>query len=130
MTLPSPAVGFQLSTLGPVTLPGYSKPVTEAGFAQRVLYEVELKRPQDTPRKKFLIELSDEVFHRLFSLSADKLPTVAQALGKAASAGDLQVYFWYPLALRRHVQLINDTVADGLGGRQRSRTGLATIGVS
>jgi hypothetical protein len=82
-----------VGAVGPVILPDYTKPVTEEGFAERVLYEVELKRPLDNPRKKFLIELADEVFHRLFALPADKLPVVAEALGKAGSAGDLQVYF-------------------------------------
>jgi hypothetical protein len=85
-----------VGAVGPVTLPGYSKPVVEEGFAERVLYEVELKRPQDNPRKKFLSELADEVFHRLFALPTDKLPVVAEALGHAAAAGDLQLYFTNP----------------------------------
>lgn len=98
-----------VGVVGPVKLPGYDKPVTEEGFAERVLYEIELKRPLDTPRKKFLIELSDEVFHRLFALSTDKLPAVAEAMGKAGSAGDLQVYFSDP-ALQAGVA---GTVFDG-----------------
>jgi hypothetical protein len=83
--------------VGPIKLPSYAKPVTEEGFAERVLYEVELKRPEDNPRKKFLTELADEVFDRLFRLSSDKLPVVVEALGHAASAGDLQVYFTNPV---------------------------------
>jgi hypothetical protein len=85
-----------VGAVGPVTLPSYSKPVVEEGFAERVLYEVEIKRPQDNPRKKFLTELADEVFHRLFALPADKLPVVAETLGHAAAAGDLQIYFANP----------------------------------
>ena len=98
-----------IGAVGPVTLPDYAKPVTQEGFAQRVLYEVELKRPLDNPRKKFLIELADEVFHRLFALPPDKLPVVAEALGRAGSAGDLQVYFADP-ALQSGVA---GTILDG-----------------
>lgn len=98
-----------VGAVGPVTLPGYATPVVEAGFAERVIYEVELKRPFDDPRKKFLIELSDEVFHRLFSLPAAKLPVVAQALGEAGATGALQLYFSDP-ALQAGVA---GTVVDG-----------------
>lgn len=85
-----------IGVLGPIQLADYAAPVTEEGFAKRVLYEVELKRPLDNPRKKFLIELADEVFHRLFALPTDKIPGVADALSKAGSAGDLQIYFADP----------------------------------
>ena len=98
-----------VGVLGPVKLADYAKPVTQQGFAQRVLYEVELKRPLDNPRKKFLIDLADEVFHRLFALPADKLPAVAEALGKAGGAGDVQIYFTDP-ALQAGVA---GTVLDG-----------------
>ncbi|HEV7687236.1 MAG TPA: DUF4012 domain-containing protein, partial [Acidimicrobiia bacterium] len=98
-----------VGAVGPVKLADYAKPVTQDGFAERVLYEVELKRPQDNPRKKFLTDLADEVFHRLFALPADKLPAVAQALGKAASAGDLQIYFTDPTLQAG----IDGTVLDG-----------------
>lgn len=85
-----------VGAVGPVTLPGYAEPVVEDGFAQRALYEVELKPVLDTPRKKFLIELAGEVFHRLFSLPAEKLPEVLDAFGQAGATGDLQVYFSDP----------------------------------
>ena len=85
-----------LGVIGPIQLESYDKPVTEEGFAQRVLYEVELKRPQDNPRKKFLQELSDELFHRLFSLPADKVPAVVEAFGRSAGAGDVQAWFARP----------------------------------
>jgi uncharacterized protein DUF4012 len=82
-----------IGAFGPIQVPGYAKPVVEEGFAERVLYEVELKRPQDNPRKKFLTLLSQEVFSRLFSLPGEKVPAVVEALGEAAGAGDLQIWF-------------------------------------
>ncbi|MGH8998548.1 MAG: DUF4012 domain-containing protein, partial [Acidimicrobiia bacterium] len=85
-----------VGVLGPITVPGYERPVTKEGFAERVLYEVELKRPLDTPRKRFLTRLSEEVFSRLFAVPADKVPAVVDALGAAGTAGDLQVYFARP----------------------------------
>jgi hypothetical protein len=85
-----------VGVLGPIPVPGYSTPVTEEGFGERVLWEVELKRPQDTPRKKFLTLLADEMFRRLFAVPADKVPAVVDALGRSAGAGDLQVWFANP----------------------------------
>ena len=70
--------------------------MTEDGFVDRVLYEVEDKRPLDVPRKKFLIDLAHEVFSRLFSLPPDGLRGVVEAVGGAAGAGDLQAWFADP----------------------------------
>jgi hypothetical protein len=86
------AMARLVGALGPIQLPGYA-PVIEDGFDRRVLYEVELKRPLDKPRKRFLTLLADEVFHRLFRLPAEQVPQVAEALGRSAGAGDLQVWF-------------------------------------
>jgi hypothetical protein len=82
-----------VGALGSIQLPSYPKPVTENGFDTRVVYEVELKRPQDDPRKKFLVELSTAVFDRLFSLPADKLPAVTDAVRRSIGAGDIQLWF-------------------------------------
>jgi uncharacterized protein DUF4012 len=90
------AMARVVGALGPVQVPGYAQPVTEEGFGQRVLYEVELKRPLDNPRKRFLTLLAEEVFHRLFQLPADRVPQVVEALGRSAGAGDLQVWFARP----------------------------------
>ena len=60
--------GPGLGAFGPMHVPGYDRPISEQGFADRVLYEVELKRPFDSPRKKFLIRLSRVVFDQLFDL--------------------------------------------------------------
>jgi hypothetical protein len=87
------AMARVVGALGSIQVPGYPQPVTEDGFAQRVLYEVELKNPLDNPRKRFLTLLAGEVFHRLFQLPADRVPGVAEALGRSASARDLQVWF-------------------------------------
>jgi hypothetical protein len=85
-----------VGVFGPIQVPGYAQPIAEDGFAQRVLYEVELKRPVDAPRKKFLTLLAHQVFARLFALPPGQLPGVVEALGAAAGAGDLQVWFSDP----------------------------------
>lgn len=85
-----------VGVFGPVTVPGYPEPVVKEGFSDRVLYEVELKRPLDNPRKKFITLLSEEIFSRLFSVPADRVPEVVAALGAAGDAGDLQVFFEDP----------------------------------
>lgn len=86
-----------VGAVGPITLPGSGEPVTEEGFAERVLYEVEeKKRPQDVPRKQFLVDLAHEMFRRLFSLPADRLPALVDAVAGAAGSGDLQVWFADP----------------------------------
>jgi hypothetical protein len=89
-------MGRLIGVVGPVQLPDYAEPVVEAGFAQRALYEVTLKQPADNPRKKFLIQLAGEVFHRLFALPADKLPSVLEVFGQAGATGNLQAYFVNP----------------------------------
>ena len=82
-----------IGALGALKLPSYEKPVVEEGFDLRAVYEVELKVPLDVPRKKFLIELSDVLFDRLFNLPAEKLPAVADAVRRSISAGDIQLWF-------------------------------------
>jgi uncharacterized protein DUF4012 len=90
------AMARVVGALGPLHVPGYPQPVTEDGFAQRVLYEVELKSPLDNPRKRFLTLLAGEVFHRLFQLPAERVPTVVEALARSAGARDLQLWFARP----------------------------------
>ena len=98
-----------VGALGPLKLPSYAKPVTEEGFDRRVVEEVELKRPLDQPRKKFLIELSEVLFDRLFHLPADKLPAVATALRSSLAPGDVQLWFTDPVRQRQ----LADTVIAG-----------------
>lgn len=99
-----------IGAVGPLSLPSYEKPVVEAGFAERAVYEVELKRPLDQPRKKFLIELGEVLFDRLFDIPAERVPRVADAMEDAAASGDLQLWFADTARQRR----IAPTV---LGGR-------------
>lgn len=87
------AIARLIGALGSLQLPSYAQPVVEEGFDLRAVYEVELKRPSDVPRKKFLIELGDVLFARLLDLPADKLPAVADAVGRSISAGDVQLWF-------------------------------------
>jgi hypothetical protein len=91
-----------VGALGPFQVPGYAKPVTEQGFDKRVLYEVELKKPHDNPRKQFLTLLSDMVFQRLFHPKADEIPKIVKAIDASVGAGDLQAWFADP-AMQRNV---------------------------
>jgi hypothetical protein len=85
-----------LDVLGPVNVPGYAEPVASDGFEDRVVHEVELKRPLDTPRKKFLTELAGVLFDRVTHVPAGELPAVARALDRSTAAGDIQVWFADP----------------------------------
>lgn len=85
-----------VEVVGPIDLPGYPEPVVAEGLEERIVHEVELKRPADVPRKKFLIELADVVFDRLFDLGPGELPAISRALTGAASSGDVQVWFADP----------------------------------
>ena len=90
-----------VGVLGPLKLPSYAEPVVEKGFEERAVFEVELKRPLDEPRKKFLVELSDVLFARMFDLPADRLPALADAIGRSVGAGDIQLWFDDPERQRR-----------------------------
>ena len=85
-----------IGALGSLKLPSYPEPVVEQGFDLRVVYEVELKMPRDEPRKKFLIEMADALFARLFDLPAERLPAVADAVRRSIGAGDVQLWFRDP----------------------------------
>jgi Protein of unknown function (DUF4012) len=98
-----------VGALGPIRVPGFEEPVVEEGFAERVLYEVELKRPLDTPRKKFLIELSDIVFDQLFSLEGGQVPGVIDAFALGGSTGGAQAWF----SDDRRQQLVDGTTWAG-----------------
>lgn len=82
-----------VGAVGPLKLPGYAQPVVEDGFDQRALFEVELKRPLDQPRKRFLIELAGVLFDRMFRLPADRVPALADAMTRSVGAGDVQLWF-------------------------------------
>ena len=102
MALTEQAMARLVGALGPVTVPGYGEPVTEKGFDDRVVYEVELKKPQDVPRKRFLIQLARVLFDRMFHVSGDRVPALARALQPAMGNGEIQVWFRDP-ALQRWV---------------------------
>ncbi len=103
------ATARMVGAVGPLQVPGYAEPVVEKGFDQRVVFEVELKRPLDVPRKKFLKGLSDVLFDRIFNLPPDRLPALATAIGKSVGAGDIQLWFNDPA--QEH--LLDGTVASG-----------------
>lgn len=102
-----------VGALGALKLPSYNQPVVEEGFDLRAVYEVEQKQPPDVPRKKFLIELSEVLFDRLFNLPAEKLPAVADAVRRSISAGDIQLWFEDP----QRQDLLAGTEAGGALGR-------------
>ena len=98
-----------IGALGSLKLPSYAEPVVEQGFDLRVVYEVELKTPRDEPRKKFLIEMADVLFARLFDLPAERLPAVADAVRRSIGAGDVQLWFRDPA----RQELVAGTEASG-----------------
>lgn len=103
-----------VGAVGPLQVPGYAKPVTEDGFDQRVVYEVELKRPLDEPRKKFLTSLADTLFDRVFHLPGDRLPAVTSAIDRSVAAGDVQLWF---ADAAREAKLHGTVISGGLPPR-------------
>jgi hypothetical protein len=85
-----------IGALGQLQVPGYPKPVVEEGFDERVVYEVEQKRPLDQPRKKFLTALADALFQRLTHAPGDKMPAISNAVDRSVAAGDIQLWFSDP----------------------------------
>ena len=76
-----------------VTVPGYPDVITPGNVADRILYNVEDKRPQDSPRKKFLTDLTTELFTKLQALHGAQARAGFDAFGKAFTARHLQLYF-------------------------------------
>lgn len=111
LALTEAATARLVGVVGPLRLPSYPQPVVEAGFDERVVHEVELKRPLDNPRKKFLVELSDVLFERIFDLPAGQLPGVATAVSRSIGAGDIQLWFKDPA---RQARLAGTAVAGAL----------------
>ncbi|MDQ1436397.1 MAG: hypothetical protein QOK43_26 [Acidimicrobiaceae bacterium] len=103
------ATARMVGVVGPLNVPGYDKPVTEEGFDRRVVYEVELKRPQDEPRKRFLTVLADTLFDRVFHLQPGEVPALTKAMDRSVAAGDIQLWFADPA---RQAQLAG-TVIEG-----------------
>lgn len=90
------ALSRLIGALGSVQVPGYIKPVVEEGFAERAVYEVELKRPQDMPVKRFLIELAKIVFAQVFNPPPDRFAALVSAVDRSVGAGDIQLWFAEP----------------------------------
>ena len=86
-----------LSALGTtLTVPGYPDVVTPANLPDRVLYNVELKRPLDSPRKKFLTLLTQELFVKLEALKGTQAKSALKSLGTAFHDRHLQIYLHDP----------------------------------
>lgn len=80
-----------LVPLGPMKVPGYDDVVTADNASDLILHHVELKRPLDVPRKRFLKGLTTEVFDRLEAVKGAEAGPVISALGAALGARDLQI---------------------------------------
>ncbi|HEY1737202.1 MAG TPA: DUF4012 domain-containing protein, partial [Acidimicrobiia bacterium] len=85
-------LGTLIGTVGPLDVPGYT-PVSGDGFENRVLYETALKRPLDTPRKKFLVETSRVLFDRLLHLRSSLVPGVVDDVTRGVGSGDVSLWF-------------------------------------
>ncbi|MCW2784579.1 MAG: nucleoside-diphosphate-sugar epimerase [Marmoricola sp.] len=71
---------------------GFPDVVTPANVSQRILYNVELKRPHDKPRKKFLIELTQELFNKLGTVHGKQARAGLGAFNTAFNVRHLQIY--------------------------------------
>jgi hypothetical protein len=88
-------LGTLIGTVGPLQVAGYA-PVTGDGFENRVLYETALKRPLDTPRKKFLVDTSRVLFDHLLHLRAALVPGVVDDISRGVGSGDVSLWFADP----------------------------------
>lgn len=83
-----------------VRVPGYPDVITADNAAERILYHVELKQPRDTPRKRFLIELTGVLFDRFRHFGRAQSPVMFDALAGAFKARHAQIYFNDPVINR------------------------------
>lgn len=81
---------------GTVTVPGYPDVLTPENVSDRILYNVELKRPLDTPRKRFLALLTGVLFERLENVPSERSSAVAHALADALRSRHAQLWFADP----------------------------------
>lgn len=77
-------------------VPGYPDRLDADNISDRILYHVELKRPLDKPRKRFLTLLTEELFDNLDHLEGSQTRDALAAFGSAFRARHLQVYLRDP----------------------------------
>ncbi|GAA4117653.1 hypothetical protein GCM10022215_18570 [Nocardioides fonticola] len=77
---------------GRITVRGYPDVLTPETVSDRILYHVELKRPLDQPRKRFLTLLTEELFDRLETIQGKQSRDALSALGRAFKLRHLQLY--------------------------------------
>lgn len=87
-----------LAATGPVRVPSYGETFTSANLLDRLLYLVEVEKGGMSSRKGVLTALAAELEKRLLGASPADLAKSALALGKAADAKHLQMYFTDPTA--------------------------------
>ena len=94
-----------LAALGPVRVPSYNETFTAKNLLQRLLYLVEVKPMSQSDNKAVLTALAAELEKRVLGAKPDELAKAALALGKAADAKHVQMYFTNPDAQAAAEQL-------------------------
>jgi len=87
-----------LAAIGPVRVPSYGETFTSANLLDRLLYLVEVKTHSNGAKKGVLTALAAELEKRVLGASPADLAKSALALGKAADAKHVQMYFTDPRA--------------------------------
>jgi hypothetical protein len=87
-----------LAELGPVDVPSYSTTFTSANLLDKLLFLVEIKAQPVSAKKGVLTALAAELEKRLLDARPTALGKSAVALGKAADAKHIQMYFTDPSA--------------------------------
>jgi hypothetical protein len=87
-----------LGAVGPVHVSSYGETFTSENLLDRLLYLVEIKKQPTNAKKGVLTALAAELEKRMLGTSPSGLVKSAVALGKAADAKHVQMYFTDPQA--------------------------------
>jgi hypothetical protein len=87
-----------LEIVGPITLPQHKETFTSRNLLDRMLYLTQTLKGGQPDRKNVLVELATELEKRVFEASPGDVAKSALALGKAADAKHVQMYFTDPVA--------------------------------
>jgi hypothetical protein len=90
------AVQDLLAAVGPVDVPGYGEPFTSANLLERLLYLVEVEKGNQPDRKNVLGDLAAKLITRVLEAGSGEMARSALALGNAADAKHVQMYFTDP----------------------------------
>ena len=87
-----------LKIVGPITVPRHNETFTSENLLDRLLYLTQVEKGGQRDRKNVLVELATELEKRVLESSPRDLVKSALALGKAADAKHVQMYFTDPNA--------------------------------